>query len=386
MDKRGYIMQFIFMGIVLIIYGLLNYYIGLRGLQGINAQSPKTRIIYWSIVFLLAASFIVGMLGRSFLPGGLGQVINTIGGYWIAAFVYLLGLVIIIDIFRLLGSRFNLIPGVLKNNTWFIVFTVISAVVILLAVGTYNAIVPRVTEYKISIDKKAGNMKQLKCTMISDIHLGDIIGRDRLHKAVDLINRTEPDLVVIAGDLFDSAIEPVIKGNMLEELKGIKSRFGTYAVMGNHDYFSNSADEITKLVEAAGVTVLRDKAVKVNDSFYLVGREDKTALRFGYKRAALEDLLKGADTRLPVIVLDHQPSGLKEPRKAGADLQLSGHTHAGQFFPANLVTNMIFEEDFGYFKDGNFNLVVSCGYGTWGPTVRIGSQSEVVKLNINFMQ
>ncbi|MDF2986521.1 MAG: metallophosphoesterase [Eubacterium sp.] len=386
MDKRGYIMQFVFVGIVLIIYGLLNYYIGLRGIQGVNAKFSVNKIIYWIIIFLFAVSFIVGMLGRSFLPELPGRVINTIGGYWIAAFVYLLCLVIIIDIFRLLGNRFNLIPAVVKNNTWFIVFSVVAAVVIILAVGTYNAIVPKVNEYEVSIDKKAGNMSQLKCTMISDIHLGEIIGRDRLHNAVELINKTEPDLVVIAGDLFDSAIEPVKKGNMLEELKGIKSRFGTYVVLGNHDYFSNSADEITSMIEATGAIVLRDKAIKVNDSFYLVGREDKTGQRFGYKRTALEDLLKEADTGLPVIVLDHQPSELNEPRKAGVDLQLSGHTHAGQFFPANLVTNMIFEEDFGHFKDGSFNLVVSCGYGTWGPTVRIGSQSEVVKLNISFTQ
>ena len=386
MNKRGYIMQFIFFGIILAVYGLLNYYIGIRGLQSINAQIPINKILYWIIVFIFSSSYIVAMLGRNLFPEGLSRLLSTIGGYWIAAFVYLLGLVAIIDIFRLLGRKLDIVPGFLKNNTWFLAFAVVASVAVLLAIGTYNAMIPKITEYDISIDKRAGNFKKLKCAMISDVHLGEVISRDRLKRAVELINGMEPDIVVITGDLFDGAVEPVKKENMLEELRGIKSKYGTYAIMGNHEYFSNSVDEISKMIEATGVTVLRDKTIKIADSFYIVGREDKTGQRFGYKRAELKELLRGIDETLPVIVLDHQPSELDEPRQAGVDLQLSGHTHAGQFFPANIVTNMIFEEDYGYLKDGKFNLLVSCGYGTWGPTVRIGSQSEVVELNINFTE
>lgn len=384
MSKRGYVMQFVFVGVFLIIYALLNYYIGIRGLKSINAQIPINKIIYWFIVILFASSYIIAMAGRKHLPEVAERIFSTLGGYWVAAFVYLLGFVIIIDIFGFLAKKLNIMPTIVKNNTWFIAFSVIAAVAILLAVGTYNAMVPKISEYSIKIDKKAGTMKQLKCAMISDIHLGDIIGRDRLKNAVELINSMEPDIVVIAGDLFDSAIEPVKKDNMLEELKGIRSKFGTYAIMGNHEYYSNSADEITKMIEETGVTVLRDNTVKINESFYIVGREDKGGQRFGYNRASISDLLNGVDNDLPIIVLDHQPSELDEPRKGKVDLQLSGHTHAGQFFPASLVTNMIFEEDHGYLKDGSFNLLVSCGYGTWGPTVRIGSQSEIVELNISF--
>ena len=385
MDKRGYyIMQFVFVIIFLLIYGLLNYYIGIRGYRSISAQIPLSRWIYWSVYAICALAYIVGMAGRNFLPESIGRLLSTIGGYWIAAFVYLLGLVVIIDIFSFIGKRLNLIPAVIKNNSWFLAFAVIAGVGILLAVGTYNAMVPKITKYDIAIDKKAGNLKKLKVAMISDIHLGDIIGRDRLKNAVELINSLEPDLVVITGDLFDSAIEPVKKENMLAELKGIKARYGAYAIMGNHEYFSNSIDEISKMIEENGVTVLRDRATMVDGSFYLVGREDKTGARLGISRSTLDGLLRSADKSLPIIVLDHQPSGLEEPRKAGVDLQLSGHTHAGQFFPASIVTNIIFEKDYGYLQDENFNLIVSSGYGTWGPTVRIGSQSEVVEINISF--
>jgi predicted MPP superfamily phosphohydrolase len=241
-------------------------------------------------------------------------------------------------------------------------------------------------EYNVSIDKKAGDMKQLKCAMISDIHLGELIGRDRLHKAVEIINSLEADIVVITGDLIDNKVEPIEKAHMLDELKGIKSKYGVYAILGNHEYYGKNTEKITKMIEATGVKVLRDKYIKIQNSFYLVGREDSSSAIYGYNRAKLDSLLTGVDKKLPVLLLDHQPTDLDEPRKEGIDLQLSGHTHAGQLFPISLVTSAIYEEDNGYLKDNSFNLIVTCGYGTWGPAIRIGSQSEIVDINIKFAQ
>jgi uncharacterized protein len=379
-------MRFIFLGIVLVIYGLLNYYIGLRGLQSVSARISINRVVYWIVLFSFAAMYIVSMLGKNYLPELLDRILSSIGGYWLAAFVYLIGFVIIIDILRFFGTKLNIIPNMLKNNTWIIALSVIVIVVFIIIIGTHNAIVPRVIEYNVSIDKYAGNMKKLKCIMISDIHLGETIGKDRLHKAVEVINGLDADLVVITGDLIDNAIEPIEKAHMLDELKSIKSKYGAYAILGNHEYYGKHTELITKMIEDSGVTVLRDKYVKIQDSFYLVGREDSDSVNFGYKRAKLNSLLTGVDRNLPVLVLDHQPINLNEPREAGIDLQLSGHTHAGQLFPMSLVTSAIYEEDNGYLKDNTFNLIVSCGYGTWGPAIRIGSQSEIIDININFAQ
>lgn len=377
-------MQFIFLGAVLVLYGFLNFYIGLRGWQSISTLIPINHVIYWGIIIIVSMMFFADMLLKKYLPVKLERVLNTIGGYWLAAFVYLLSFVVIIDIFRLIGSKLNIMPDILKNNAWFAAFAVILIVAVTLAAGTYYAIVPRTTQYDIAIGKKAGSMTELRCAMISDVHLGEIVRKDRLKAAVEHINSLEPDIVVFTGDLFDNSVEAVARDNMLEELKGINSKFGAYAIMGNHEHYSGSVDVITRMIESNGVTVLRDKVVKINDSFYLAGREDKAGRQFGFGRVKLDTLLDGTDKSLPVIVLDHQPSGLDEPRKAGIDLQLSGHTHGGQFFPVSLITDRIFEEDNGYLPDGKFNLVVSSGYGTWGPTVRLGSQSEIVDLKIKF--
>ncbi len=377
-------MRLITAGFVLLTYALLNYYVGLRGLKSINTKVPVNKYAYWGIIAVLASTYFVGMLGGKHLPHWIERVVNTVGGYWLAAFVYLIGIVVIMDVFRILGKKLNILPNFLKDRTWLVAAAVVLFVGIILAVGTYNAVVPRVVSYAVSIDKKAGDMKQLKCAMISDVHLGDTIGRDRLRTAVEKINSLNPDIAVITGDLIDREIEPVKKAKMLEELKGLKARFGAYVIMGNHEYYSKDVEEITRMYEESGLVVLRDKYVKINNSFYLVGREDFMADTSGYHREKLSNLLQGVDKRLPVIVLDHQPKDLSEARSEGVDLQLSGHTHAGQFFPISLITSGMFEEDNGYLKDGKFNLIVSCGYGTWGPTVRIGSRSEVLDIIINF--
>jgi predicted MPP superfamily phosphohydrolase len=377
-------MRLIIAGFAFVTYALMNYYIGIRGFRSFTTKVPVNKYAYWAILLVFASMFFIGMLGQNRFPDKLEWVINTVGGYWLAAFVYLIGFVIIIDILRILGNKLNVLPDFLKNNAWILAVSVLLLVGTILVVGTYNAFVPRVVSYDVNIDKKAGGMKQLKCAMISDVHLGETIGRSRLRTAVQMINSLNPDIAVIAGDLIDKETEPVKKADMLEELKGLKTRLGAYVVMGNHEYYAKATDEITKMYEDSGLTVLRDKYVKIDDSFYLIGREDLEANIAGYNRKGLDELLDGADRSLPLIVLDHQPRELAEPRAEGVDLELSGHTHAGQFFPISMITSSMFEEDNGYLKDGKFNLIVSCGYGTWGPTVRIGSRSEVLDINIYF--
>ncbi len=377
-------MRVIVAGLFLLIYGGLIFYIGRNGYQSITSKINISRVLYWSVLIILSSLYFISFFSENILPGGVTKAFQIIGGYWIPAFVYLLALTVLVDIIKLATRKIAPVSEFFKSSSIYITFASFILVCFVLVIGTYNAFVPTIRNYTIDINKHANGLKNIKCAMISDVHMGELIGKDRLIKAVKIINEMQPDIVVIAGDLIDNDIAPIKRENSLEPLKDIKSKYGTFAVLGNHEYYGSTSDEIEKMLSDYNVTVLRDKKVLVADSFYVVGREDKTVNTFGGQRKALQQLTTDIDKSLPVILIDHQPNSLEDARKDKIDLQLSGHTHAGQFFPISLITKAMFEKHWGYLKDNDFNLIVSSGYGTWGPSVRIGSQSEILDININF--
>ncbi|MGO4274331.1 metallophosphoesterase, partial [Paenibacillus sp. TAF58] len=127
-----------------------------------------------------------------------------------------------------------------------------------------------------------------------------------------------------------------------------------------------------------------DETVHVKERLYIVGRKDKAAERTPDGREALAALLEGTDSKQPIIVMDHQPYHLDKAADAGADVMLSGHTHRGQMAPNHLITRRLFELDWGYLRKGNLHAIVSSGFGTWGPPIRLGSRSEIIELTIHF--
>jgi len=223
----------------------------------------------------------------------------------------------------------------------------------------------------------------MRIAMISDTHLGRV-DDDRHKKIIETVNSLQHDLVLIPGDITDD-IALFEKLQMAEDFQKMHSKYGVYASFGNHDYSSEDVDSIIKSLDRAGIKLLRDSVVKVADSFYIIGREDRSyQMVTGEKRMDLSMLLQGIDPRLPVILLDHQPADFEEAKQAGVDLQVSGHTHKGQLFPINLITSRVFQVDYGYLKTGNLQVIVTSGAGTWGPPVRIGSSCEVVEIVVNF--
>ena len=157
---------------------------------------------------------------------------------------------------------------------------------------------------------------------------------------------------------------------------------GVYAVPGNHDYFGGNTRELEKELAAAGVKLLVDETVIPANAFYVTGRNDYSARRWGAERKPLDDLTRDLDISLLLIVIDHQPLNLSEAEKAGIDLQVSGHTHRGQIWPGPLITRRIYENDYGLLYRGNTAIVVTSGYGTWGPPVRIGTRAEIVCIEL----
>ena len=250
---------------------------------------------------------------------------------------------------------------------------VLSAVFIIVFVGFINARIPRTKKLDIKISKPS-KFKSLKIAAASDIHLGTIVSRPMLEKIVTLINSLDADIVLLPGDVVDEDIGPVIKQNLGETLRKIKSKYGVYAITGNHEYIGG-IEPACKYLEEHGIVMMRDKVIEIENDIYIAGREDRSIKQFSGKlRKPLEEILNSVDKSKPIVLMDHEPVKLAEAEKNGVDLQLSGHTHHGQLWPFNFITKKVYELSRGYKFKGSTQYYVSCGVGTWGPPVRTGNK------------
>jgi predicted MPP superfamily phosphohydrolase len=376
----------IFFSIVLSLYALVNFYILIRGWQALQLF-PDCKIYYLITYLVLALAYIAGRILERKSLNSINTLIVWLGSLWLAAMVYYLFAVIVIDIFKLI---YFLIPGfhlsLFDDPKYNIIsFVAVNAVVIITVLGGYiNAVHPRIKKLDIIINKNAGRYKEIKAALVTDIHMGTIISHARLTRIVRLINSIDADIVLLAGDVVDEDIKPVIKYNLGEILKQIKSKQGVFAITGNHEYIGGAESAVKYLTEH-GLIELRDSVYLIDNSFYLIGREDRSARGFGgKKRKELTELMKSVDKSFPILLMDHQPVKLNEAEENGIDLQVSGHTHHGQLWPFNFITKRVYELSYGYMKKGSTQYYVSCGVGTWGPPVRSGNRPEVVYMNLKY--
>ncbi len=381
---------FIFIiGIIVFLYGMINFYIGFRGWQAFGSVIPViSRRVYWFAFWLLAFSYLAGRLGRKHFPDLVSYWLTLVGAYWLSAMIYFVLILLVIDLIRLMDRWLGYLPAGIKENPMaapvagLLVLALVGGV---LVYGAWNARNPVVTKYEVQVDKSAGPLRRLHVVMVSDIHLGEIIHNGRLIKMVNMINELQPDIVLLAGDVIDEDIGPFVEQNMKDTFRRLNPKLGIFAVPGNHEYIGGHADEAVRWLEKSGIRVLRDDYVRVANSFYVVGRDDRARDRMGAgPRRDLADVLKGLDKKYSVILLDHQPVRLEEAQQNGIDIQLSGHTHRGQLFPNHLITRRMFENDWGILQKGKLQVIVSTGFGTWGPPIRTGNRPEVVELVINF--
>jgi predicted MPP superfamily phosphohydrolase len=374
----------VFFTIVLTVYTLVNIYLYYKGYKAIPALQ-NNRFIYAITFFLLAVLFIVAKILESKHSSVITDILNIVGGFWLAFMLYGFLFFLLSDIILLILR----VPGILKGEhillyrKW--AFIIISSASLLLIIGGFiNAIIPAIKEYNISINKSAGSIKTLRIAAVSDIHLGSIIRKRSLKKMSAIIKDLKPDIVLLLGDIVDGEIGPVLRGDLLQYFTWPQCTDGLYAITGNHEFIGGASRTI-QYYESKGIRVLKDEIVTLEGGIQLIGRIDRDSFRFYKKeRMTLGELMKQVDTTKPVILLDHQPFHLDETAKHGIDLELSGHTHNGQMWPLNYVTSMIYELSYGYMKKRNTNFIVSSGYGLWGPRVRSGSRSEVLLINITF--
>lgn len=378
--------QLLFLGIAFSIYGLINFYIIRRALL-VVPESYKSLFIITSVIIIL--SFIAGRFLERLSVNFISNTLIWIGSFWIAFMFYFFLVLVVIDLLRLINLIIPFFPAFVTHNiekTKRITALIVLILVTVTVVGGYiNTKVIITKTYKMEIHKNAGELKSLNVAMASDIHLGTIIGKSFLNKLVTEINKLNPDIILLAGDIIDEDLAAVIKNNVGEELIRLKSKYGVYAITGNHEYIGG-VEEAYRYLIAHGVNVLRDEKIKIDNAFYVVGREDRSIRQFaGKQRKELKDLLTSVDKSFPVILMDHQPFKLNEALENEIDLQISGHTHFGQLWPLNFIIEKIYELSWGYGVNGNTHYYVSCGVGGWGPPVRTGSRPEIINFKINFV-
>ncbi|MGM9835111.1 MAG: metallophosphoesterase [Bacilli bacterium] len=366
--------------IITSLYIISNYYVANKILKTVLFPFNINKTIYFGLFTLVAMSYLLTSLPIKVLK----NIFNIIGSFWIGLLLYLLMFFLIVDGILLLLKLGKVINQSTSKKIQFITsIIVLVSTIFLFSYGLYNACQVQTKDYDIVLKTKDIN-EDIKLVLVSDFHLGSPLSLNRLDKIVDIINYQEPDIVCIVGDLFDNDFDTIVNPDKVKELlSSIKSKYGVYATLGNHDSGS-TYNKMMELVKNSNINILKDEYVNIEDKFILVGRIDERPIGGfdGLKRKSTEEVLNNIATNLPIIVMDHNPSKCQEYENK-ADLVLSGHTHKGQVFPANLITDKMFLIDYGYLKLSNTNIVVTSGVGTWKLPLRIGSNNEVVNITIS---
>ena len=301
------------------------------------------------------------------MPLPLTAVTYEISTSWMIFFVYALMLFLVLGIGRIL----HLIPASFLKDSWAGTATVLGALVILLTYGNLHYH----HKYREAIDIQTEKPleKPVRIVLASDLHVGYHNRKKELDRWVRLINDENPDLVLIAGDIIDRDLRPVRAWHYDESFRAIQAP--VYACLGNHEYISREEGS-ERFYADAGITLLRDSAATAA-GIRIIGRDDRS----NRARKSLRDLT-AADS-LFTILLDHQPYHLEEAEQCGIDFQFSGHTHHGQIWPGNWITDAMFEKAFGPHRRGDTRYYVSSGLGLWGGKFRIGTRSEYIVLTLH---
>ena len=373
---------------------------------------PLATVWKWVVVLLMAAcfalfilNFVIG-LDRVSLP--LARVMYNVGNSTLFILLYLFMLFLALDVVALvlhfarpsvgedmrMGFLRDSLPGTL---------CVLGFMVVLFTYANLHYL--HKVRVPMEIDTKGKVTRPLKLVLMSDLHLGYHNSRAEFAKWVDKVNAEQPDLVLIAGDIIDISVRPLLEENVAEEFKRIKAPI--YACLGNHEYYSGEP-RAQKFYRDAGIHLLRDSVVTLPDygNLTIIGRDDRTngrraplsspegdTIAMPSATETIEGPSGAVGETAPLlsglaldgsfsILLDHQPYHLERTAAAGIDFQFSGHTHYGQVWPISWIEDAIYECAYGSLTKGNTRFYVTSGIGIWGGKFRIGTQSEYVVLTL----
>lgn len=257
-----------------------------------------------------------------------------------------------------------------------IIFFLAAAIVIAGSINYHNI---RINEYRIEIQKKSSALNRLRIVLAADLHLGNMTAEQFMKDFADKVNSLNPDIVLLPGDLLEGNRDDADKAEFERQFRRIKAKFGVYASPGNHEAYGGEIS--SDFFSRAHIHMLDDSLVVIDQSFSLAGRK----LSSKEKRKSLLELLRGAPENLPLILLDHLPAKLELVSRSPVDIQLSGHTHHGQLFPFQFITELRYPLSWGYNKIGHTHFFVTCGVQGWGPGVRTAGVSEIMLIDVEFV-
>lgn len=344
---------------------LLSVIIGFFAIESRPAQFLLGLIMLVFFLSVLVSSYLIHKRDNFFT-----RAYYIVSALWIGVFVNLALMSALIVIIKL-TSPFTgwYLPFWLQNIIFF------GGTLVISVIGVYNAFKPKITTYDVSIKDLPDSWDGKTIVQLSDVHLGPVYRKRFFSRVIEQINALKPEAVFLTGDLFDG---------MEAEFSWLNHPFtllhaprGAYYSFGNHDMYLGFS-RVKRLLSDNPIKILDDKMVVV-DGLQIIGINYSFDSNFDLERAILKQ--PGYLSDKPSLLMFHAPKNIDLAKRIGINLQLSGHTHDGQMFPYNLIIKWGHRGyGYGFFPEGDFNLVVSSGVGSWGPPMRTSARSEIVKI------
>lgn len=378
----------LFFGLMVVLTILVHVYL-YRRLFVDPKWSEVVRRIGLAFLSGMGVLMVVGAVAPRFVPRTVGGVLAGVGFVWMGALLYLGLVVVSADLLKLLAAGVSkvtdddLLDGrreLLARGAAMTAGAVTAAVTIPAVRNGLGEVDRR--EVEVKLERLPPQLAGLKIVQVSDIHIGPMIGERFLTTIVDRINAERADLVVITGDLVDGSVKELSRHTA--PLGRIEARFGKYFVTGNHEYYSGVDEWMTEIARL-GIKALRNERVSIGDaaSFDLAGIDDHTSGRFSREGPSVERIVAGRDTDRELVLLAHQPRSIEYAEEAGAGLQLSGHTHGGQLWPASAFVRFTTPYVAGLYRhDPSTQIYVSRGTGFWGPPMRLCAPAEITVIHL----
>jgi uncharacterized protein len=352
----------------------------------------RAGLVAMGLVFVLM--FLGRLLSRS-VEGSVGRALASFGWSWMAVAVYLLLALFTLGGLRRFGTWVRRrreaspaahAPASPERREFLAKVTAGGAVALTAGVTSYGVwrafTPPVVNEVQVRLRGLPRALDGLTILQLSDIHVAPLVQRRFMDALVSQCNGLKGDLVVVTGDLVDGSVPEL--GYHVAALQNLRTRYGTYFCTGNHEYYSG-VRAWTQALEQMRIPVLRNRHVRIGEgkeSFDLVGVDDWSQQGPEGEGYDLARAVAGRDPERAGVLLAHQPKGWRDAAAKGLGLQLSGHTHGGQFFPFTLAVSAIWEHPAGLFQEQDSSLYVSRGTGFWGPPVRVAAPPEIVKVTL----